>query len=215
MRDRASSGINTKPMPRTTSPDERLPGIGGQVVGRAADCARFGQERRDARDGLVIENKRRLPLSPTQPDVSHFEARRTRPRSAGDRSGDNATISHQLVEPDLSGVALGDRVRRQEAKLTTVPHQGGGPQSKVRTQVGTAPLPPSEVLNQIIPVRRPHVSGDLLPAHERWVADKRIEPCPVDEDLGELQGPVEPTGDPRLSQSLLRFLFQLLGWQDP
>ena len=59
------------------------------------------------------------PPSPPQPDMGDFETRRARPLAAGDSSGDDATVRRQLVEPNLSGVALGDGVRRQEAKLTT------------------------------------------------------------------------------------------------
>ena len=37
--------------------------------------------------------------------------------------GDDAAVGCQLVEPHLSGVALGNRVRRQEAELPSLPQQ--------------------------------------------------------------------------------------------
>ena len=43
------------------------------------------------------------------------------------------------------------------------------------------------MLDEMLPVLRTQVSRDLLPTHERWVADKRIESPPVKEDLGKLQ----------------------------
>ena len=75
-------------------------------------------------------------------------------QAAGHGPGDDAAVGRQLVQPDLSGVALGDRVRRQEAELPSLPQQRAGPQEEVGAEVGTAPLPSCQVLHQIVPVVR-------------------------------------------------------------
>ena len=154
-----------------------------------------------------------LPLP--QPDVGDFQARRPRPRAAGDGPGDDAAIGGQLVEPDLSGVALGDRVRGQEAELAPVSQQRLGPQEEVGTQVGTAPSCLWPSARRGSPGSRSRGCPVIFcAAHERRIADEGIEPAPVEEDLGELQRPVEPARRcPAFSQPLLRLRFQLLDGQ--
>ena len=102
---------------------EGLPGVGGEAMRRADDRTRLGEERRDPRDRLLIENEWRGPAALPQPDMGDFEARRARPLAAGDRPGDDAAVGRQLVETDLSGIALGDGVRGQEAALTALSQQ--------------------------------------------------------------------------------------------
>ena len=122
---------------------KRLPGVGGQVVRRAADGSRHSEKRRDARHGLVVEHERLAPRSPAEPDVGHFEAGCTRPGRLGDGTGDDASFRRQLVEPDLSGVTLCDGVRRQETKLSSLSQQARRPAGRNRHRIGVPLLPPA------------------------------------------------------------------------
>ena len=61
-------------------------------------------------------------------------------------------------------------------------------------------LASSQVLDEVIPVVGAEIAGDLLTAHERRVADEGIESATVEEDLGELQRPVERLAAPTSSR---------------
>jgi len=86
---------------------------------------------------------------------------------------------------------LGNRVGRQESELSTISQQSRRPQEEVGAQISATPLRTGELTHQIFPVRLPEVARDLLPAHERRIADKRIKTSPVDDNLGEFQRPVK------------------------
>ena len=75
--------------------------------------------------------------------------------------GDDAAIRGHLIEPDLSGISLCDRVRCEEAELAPLPQQRGSPQGEVGAQIGVATLSCSEVTDEIVSVVRPEATGDL------------------------------------------------------
>ncbi len=92
-------------------------------------------------------------------------------------------------------------------------HSSSGPQEEIGAEVGAATLAMRQMLHQILAVLVAQRAGDLLPAHERRIADDGGEARAgrrplreagrelavddggaedlLDEDLGELQRPVE------------------------
>ena len=80
----------------------------------------------------------------------------------------------RLVEADLAGVALGDRVGGDDADPASRRDRQVTEQ-EVGAQVGVARLVPADALLQVLAVVRAERSADLLAAHERGVADDGVE----------------------------------------
>ena len=179
----ASSGSSTNPMPRTWEPMKRLPGVGSKAVWRAADGTRFGRNAVIPVDRLLIKHEWRVPRPSPQPDVSDFEVRCARPRSAGDCSGMTHPSAVSWSSPTsrvspwaIVFVARKPRIDHHYAVRACCP------QEEVCTEVGTALcFPLAEVLDEIVPIVRAEVASDLLATHERRIADERIEPAPFEQ----------------------------------
>src|SRR5690606_13074385 len=105
----------------------------------------------------------------SEPDVGDFEVGFAGPGFARDRADDLDAVGGELVEADLAGVALGDRVGGDEAELAGRAGQAGGAQEKIRAEVGAAAAAGGEVFDQEITVVGAEGAGDLLAALERRV----------------------------------------------
>ncbi|MEI8165188.1 MAG: hypothetical protein WCG26_02380 [Chloroflexales bacterium] len=49
--------------------------------------------------------------------MRHFDASSAGPRAAWHRSWNGKTIANKLIQPHLTGIALSNRIRRNQAKL--------------------------------------------------------------------------------------------------
>ena len=131
---------------------------------------------------------------PTVPHTAAYSrlALAGRPGSALDRAGDREARFDHSVEPDLTRVALGDRVGRDQPNSPTrrraVPAHAGRSTPPGRHSPSR---PAGKDVDQPVPDVRSQRTGQLLATEERRVSDDRVETATFDDDIGRLDDPVQ------------------------
>ena len=168
-----------------------FPALAPRRCGGPTDGTRLGEEGCDARYQLLVEHERRVPLSPSQPDVGDFEAGRPGQGRLGTarRMTQPFAVSWSSPTSRVSPWAMVFVARKPNCPA--VLQQRCGPQEEVGAKVGVPLLPSASDQRGNPGSQRPKVACDLLPAHERRIADECIEPAPIQQHFGELQRPVE------------------------
>jgi len=128
--------------------------------------------------------------SPANPYVGHFEARLARPGPARDRPRNRAAVRDDLIEPNLSRVALRNRIRGQEAEVSPLAQEARGLKEEVSAKIRAATLPAGNLIHKVFTIELAQVARDFLAPHERRVADEGVEAATLPHHLGKLQRPV-------------------------
>src|SRR3990172_300359 len=75
--------------------------------------------------------------------------------------------------------------------MPAIPEQRLRPQEEIGTKIGTAPLTVRQPVHEILTIGIADISRNLLAAHKRRISHEAIKSASLNQDLGELQRPME------------------------